>query len=110
MRQENFLTFWGPAGLATPDDIEALERCQKGFEGHALAPWNDISRGMVRTGAGTGAKFTDELQMRAFWREWDRIMTGTEHPPEAPVLQRSGRVAQPYPPSPDEVAAAATEA
>ena len=31
MRQENFLTFWGPAGLATPDDIEALERCQQGL-------------------------------------------------------------------------------
>ena len=110
MRQENFLTFWGPAGLATPDDIEALERCQKGFEGHAVAPWNDISRGMIRTGAGAGAKFTDELQMRAFWREWDRIMTGTEHPPEAPVLQRAGRVAQPYPPSPDEVASAGPKA
>jgi p-cumate 2,3-dioxygenase subunit alpha len=100
MRQENFLTFWGPAGLATPDDIEALERCQKGFAANTVAPWNDISRGMVRTAAGTGALFTDELQMRAFWREWDRIMTGTVHPPEAPVLQRSGRVAQPYPTSP----------
>jgi benzoate/toluate 1,2-dioxygenase alpha subunit len=98
MRQENFLTFWGPAGLATPDDIEALERCQQGFRAHALAPWNDISRGMVRSAAGTGALFTDELQMRCFWREWDRLMTGTEHPPEAPVVPRSGRVGWPYPP------------
>jgi benzoate/toluate 1,2-dioxygenase alpha subunit len=93
MRQENFLTFWGPAGLATPDDIEALERCQKGFAASDRAPWNDISRGMVRT----SPLFTDELQMRAFWREWDRRMTGTVHPPEAPVVERAGRVDMPYP-------------
>jgi p-cumate 2,3-dioxygenase subunit alpha len=91
MRQENFLTFWGPAGLATPDDIEALERCQRGFAAHDVAPWNDISRGM-----GSEKKiFTDELQMRTFWREWDRRMTGTEHPPEVPPTLRSGRVGLP---------------
>ena len=91
MRQENFLTFWGPAGLATPDDIEALERCQRGFAAHAVAPWNDISRGM-----GSDRKtFTDELQMRTFWREWDRRMTGTEHPPEVPQTLRNGRVGLP---------------
>jgi p-cumate 2,3-dioxygenase subunit alpha len=91
MRQENFLTFWGPAGLATPDDIEALERCQRGFSAHAVAPWSDISRGM-----GSEKKvFTDELQMRTFWREWDRRMTGTEHPPEVPPTLRSGRVGLP---------------
>ncbi|MFV0260223.1 MAG: aromatic ring-hydroxylating oxygenase subunit alpha [Acidimicrobiales bacterium] len=97
MRQENFLTFWGPAGLATPDDIEALERCQRGFIAHDLAPWNDISRGMVRD----QPIFTDELQMRCFWREWDRLMTGTVHPDEAPVVPRAGRVGWPYPPRPE---------
>ena len=30
-RLDNFLTFWGPAGLATPDDVEALECIQRGF-------------------------------------------------------------------------------
>ena len=91
MRQENFLTFWGPAGLATPDDIEALERCQRGFAAHDVAPWNDISRGM-----GSERKtFTDELQMRTFWREWDRRMTGTEHPLESPQLGKRGRVGWP---------------
>ncbi len=91
MRQENFLTFWGPAGLATPDDIEALERCQRGFAAHDVAPWNDISRGM-----GSERKiFTDELQMRTFWREWDRRMTGTEHPLEVPQLGKRGRVGWP---------------
>ncbi len=92
MRQENFLTFWGPAGLATPDDIEALERCQQGFAAHEHAPWNDISRGMVRN-SPTGF---DELQMRSFWREWDKRMTGTEHPTEVPVVERAGRVDLPY--------------
>ncbi len=91
MRQENFLTFWGPAGLATPDDIEALERCQRGFAAHQVAPWNDISRGM-----STDSKpFTDELQMRTFWREWDRRMTGTVHPQEVQPTGRSGRVGWP---------------
>jgi benzoate/toluate 1,2-dioxygenase alpha subunit len=92
MRQENFLTFWGPAGLATPDDIEALERCQRGFRAAEVAPWNDISRGMSRDGRPI---FTDELQMRTFWREWDRRMTGTVHPPEQPPLGRGGRVPLP---------------
>jgi len=92
MRQENFLTFWGPAGLATPDDIEALERCQQGFAAYQHAPWSDISRGMVRE----RPNFADELQMRSFWREWDRRMTGTEHSPEVPVTPRAGRVDWPY--------------
>jgi len=92
MRQENFLTFWGPAGLATPDDIEALERCQKGFAAYEHAPWNDISRGMARE----HPNFADELQMRTFWREWDRRMTGTVHPPEVPRYERAGRVGWPY--------------
>lgn len=91
MRQENFLTFWGPAGHATPDDIEALERCQRGFSGHAIAPWNDISRGMH----SEKKSFTDELQMRTFWREWDRRMTGTVQPPEVAPSPRSGRVGLP---------------
>jgi benzoate/toluate 1,2-dioxygenase alpha subunit len=91
-RQENFLTFWGPAGLATPDDIEALERCQRGFAASDQAPWSDISRGMVRARPA----FNDELQMRVFWREWDRRMTGTVHQPEGLVVNRSGRVALPY--------------
>jgi p-cumate 2,3-dioxygenase subunit alpha len=91
MRQENFLTFWGPAGLATPDDIEALERCQRGFAAHAVAPWSDVSRGM----ATERKLFTDELQMRVFWREWNRRMTGTVHAPETPVLGVRGRVGWP---------------
>jgi p-cumate 2,3-dioxygenase subunit alpha len=77
-RLDNFLTFWGPGGLASPDDVEALETCQRGFAARAELPWSDISRGMHKPVA-TGA---DELQMRAWWRQWNRIITGEELPEE----------------------------
>jgi len=64
-RLDNFLTFLGPGGFATPDDIEALESCQSGFASGG-AEWNDISRGMARTPLQS-----DEEQMRTFWRRWN---------------------------------------
>ncbi|MEU2004566.1 aromatic ring-hydroxylating dioxygenase subunit alpha [Rhodococcus sp. NPDC019627] len=64
LRLESFLSFLGPGGLATPDDVEALESCQDGFVSGGIE-WNDISRGMSRE-----PKATDEEQMRAFWRQW----------------------------------------
>ena len=30
-RLDNFITFQGPGGFATPDDLEVLEACQAGF-------------------------------------------------------------------------------
>jgi hypothetical protein len=72
-RLENFNLFLGPGGLATPDDIEALEACQEGFAATA-DDFSDISRGMHRD-AGT----VDELQMRSFWREWHANMLGAGH-------------------------------
>jgi p-cumate 2,3-dioxygenase alpha subunit len=69
-RLDSFLTFLGPGGFATPDDIEALESCQQGF--HSRGPeWNDISRGMARE-----PHANDEEQMRAFWRRWNEQMMG----------------------------------
>lgn len=65
-RTDNFLTFLGPGGLATPDDVEALESCQAGFSAGG-EEWNDISRGTQRP-----AITADERQMRAFWRRWYR--------------------------------------
>ncbi|MDZ4268190.1 MAG: SRPBCC family protein, partial [Mycobacterium sp.] len=64
LRLESFLSFLGPGGLATPDDVEALESCQDGFRSGGVE-WNDISRGMTRE-----PKATDEEQMRSFWRRW----------------------------------------
>lgn len=63
-RLDSFLTFLGPGGFATPDDVEALESCQQGFASGGVE-WNDISRGMARPPAAN-----DEAQMRAFWRRW----------------------------------------
>lgn len=67
-RLDSFLTFLGPAGFATPDDLEALESCQQGFDSGGVE-WNDISRGMTRVPEGN-----DEAQMRVFWRRWAEQM------------------------------------
>jgi benzoate/toluate 1,2-dioxygenase alpha subunit len=40
-------SFFGPAGMGTPDDIEAFDSCTEGYRATA-APWNDLSRGMHR--------------------------------------------------------------
>jgi p-cumate 2,3-dioxygenase alpha subunit len=69
-RLDNFLEFLGPGGFATPDDVEALESCQRSYRNKAGAGWNDISRGMQRA----QPLGDDEAQMRAFWREWSRRM------------------------------------
>ncbi|GAA2223582.1 SRPBCC family protein [Micromonospora olivasterospora] len=77
-RLDNFLTFWGPGGLATPDDVEALESCQRSFAGVKELPWSDISRGMHKPIPFS----SDELQMRAWWRRWNELMTGEKQPEE----------------------------
>jgi p-cumate 2,3-dioxygenase alpha subunit len=79
IRLDNFLTFLGPAGFATPDDNEMLELAQRGVESTPVQ-WSDISRGMnadgdILTSAGP---WTDENQMRAYWAQWDRVMGGAE--------------------------------
>jgi p-cumate 2,3-dioxygenase subunit alpha len=65
-RLDSFLTFLGPGGFATPDDIEALESCQQDFHSGGVE-WNDISRGIARE-----PQANDEEQMRAFWRQWNQ--------------------------------------
>ncbi len=67
----NFLEFLGPGGLATPDDVEALEMCQRGYNNLQAVPWNYISKGFGRNEAATD----DELQMRVFWQHWNALMT-----------------------------------
>jgi p-cumate 2,3-dioxygenase alpha subunit len=71
-RLHNFLEFLGPGGFATPDDVEALESCQLGFDAGG-EQYNDVSRGMLRE-----ARMDDELQMRAFWRQWAAQIEGRE--------------------------------
>ncbi len=70
-RLDSYLTFLGPGGFATPDDVEALESCQTGFRASGTE-WSDISRGMLKPDPGTA----DELQMRGFWRQWHANMQG----------------------------------
>ncbi len=81
-RLDNFLTFWGPAGLATPDDVEALECIQRGLAAGDGAPWSDLSRGM----GAERTRHSDELQMRVFWRRWNQAMTGEVSEPEPCVV------------------------
>lgn len=69
-RMRNFVEFFGPAGFATPDDVEMLELCQEGYRNQTAYEWNDISRGMLKE---VPAK-SDELQMRVFWRQWQNMM------------------------------------
>lgn len=71
----NFTEFLGPGGFATPDDVEAIEKCQTGYGASDEVAYNDISKGMLREG---GELFDDELQMRAFWREWERRLAAAE--------------------------------
>ncbi|WP_226998437.1 aromatic ring-hydroxylating oxygenase subunit alpha [Tardibacter chloracetimidivorans] len=74
-RLTSFIEFLGPGGFATPDDIEALELCQKGFANMREAPWNDVSKGMV----SDTASWMDEGQMRYFWLEWqNRLLSNSK--------------------------------
>lgn len=79
MRLDNFLTFLGPGGYATPDDVEMLENCQRGFKNREVQ-WSDISRGMQRAEPWSN----DELQMRVFWRKWHTLLLQPQ-PAQDPV-------------------------
>lgn len=70
LRLDSLLTFVGPGGFGTPDDVEILESCQRAYASPEIK-WNDLSRGMART----EPFHTDELQNRTFWREWLRLLT-----------------------------------
>jgi phenylpropionate dioxygenase-like ring-hydroxylating dioxygenase large terminal subunit len=74
-RFENFISFLGPAGFGTPDDVSGLEGCQRAFASEREIGWSDISRGMRRVPLAN-----DELQMRGFWRRWDAMMRGVKGP------------------------------
>jgi p-cumate 2,3-dioxygenase alpha subunit len=83
LRLDNFLTFLGPAGFATPDDNEMLQLAQRGAA-HTPVEWIDFSRDMPRdpsvdmlTAHGT---WIDEHQLRAYWVRWDQLMNGTNLP------------------------------
>jgi p-cumate 2,3-dioxygenase alpha subunit len=70
-RLHAFLTFYGPGGFATPDDVAALEYAQQGYASWREVPWNDLSRGM---GKNDEPLNTDEEHLRVFWRHWNELM------------------------------------
>jgi p-cumate 2,3-dioxygenase alpha subunit len=78
MRLDNFISFLGPAGFGSPDDIEMLEISQSALE-HTAIDWSEMSKGMAegdaRTRSGTP---TGEVHMQAYWTQWDRVMRGIE--------------------------------
>lgn len=77
IRNECTLSFLGPGGFATPDDVEMLELCQRGYDTSDIE-WNDISKGYQ---AGEQplepieSQHDNELQMRAYWTRWDQMMS-----------------------------------
>jgi p-cumate 2,3-dioxygenase subunit alpha len=77
-RLDAFLTFYGPGGFATPDDVEALEMVQKGLANWQDDRWSEMSRGMGREG---GEQLnSDEFHLRLFWRKWNEMMTAGATP------------------------------
>ena len=77
IRLENMLSFLGPGGFATPDDITMLESAQRGYE-HTDVEWSEFSKGFgpdENTVKGGDADWANEIQMRAYWLQWDRMMT-----------------------------------
>lgn len=72
VRLESYVTFAGPGGLATPDDVEALESCQQGA--HSGVEWSLLSRGYF----SEEPPMSGELQMRTFWRKWQEQLAAGE--------------------------------
>jgi phenylpropionate dioxygenase-like ring-hydroxylating dioxygenase large terminal subunit len=70
-RLDAFLTFYGPGGFATPDDIEALELVQQGLANWPDDPWSEMSRGMGKEHEQLNS---DEHHLRIFWRRWSQMM------------------------------------
>src|SRR5215469_10809062 len=70
-RLDAFLTFYGPGGFATPDDVEALELVQQGLANWQDDRWTEMSRGMGREGDQLNS---DEHHLRIFWRKWNQMM------------------------------------
>ncbi|GLY31633.1 aromatic ring-hydroxylating dioxygenase subunit alpha [Kineosporia sp. NBRC 101731] len=73
LRMRTVVSFVGPGGLATPDDIEAYEAVQRGIEataGGGEIDVSDMSRGMADEIKGVQGRSIDEGAMRGFWRHW----------------------------------------
>ncbi|MGH9092276.1 MAG: aromatic ring-hydroxylating oxygenase subunit alpha [Acidimicrobiales bacterium] len=85
LRLKTLVSFVGPGGLATPDDLEAQEAVQRAVVATAGdtrdgVDWNDVSRGMAADAAGEPIRTVDEGRVRAFWRHWASMVEETDGP------------------------------
>ena len=80
LRLDHVISFVGPGGFSTPDDIEAYESIQRGVAGTAgderrEVDWNDVSRGYDRELRGEQPTTYEEASIRMFWRCWNARIT-----------------------------------
>src|SRR5262249_58214856 len=96
-RLHAFLTFYGPGGFATPDDVAALEAVQSGFAAWRDVQCNDLSRGMARNDEQLD---TDEGHLRVFWRRWNELMETAAWTRPLPARSRAPRARTRFSPRP----------
>ena len=82
LRIKTLVSFIGPGGLATPDDLEAQEAIQRAIGATAgdvrdNIDWNDVSRGMEADMNDGPIRSVDEGRVRHFWRRWDELVSST---------------------------------
>ncbi len=79
LRLDNFISFLGPAGFGSPDDIEMLELCQTG-NAHSPIEWSEVSKGYSGEGDVLHAwgRPDDENHIQSYWTQWDRVMRGLD--------------------------------
>ena len=88
-RLRKFEDFYTVTGMATPDDLAALEDCQHGANG-ALTRWNGLDRGLGMVSKGpdeaaqdigvnpltSGTTYDHETLYYGFFRKWRDLMGG----------------------------------
>jgi len=88
-RLRKFEDFYNLTGMATPDDLAALEDCQMGAAGRG-SRWNDLTRGLstVTEGADDAARelgidppssnacWDHETLYHGFYRRWRELVAG----------------------------------
>jgi phenylpropionate dioxygenase-like ring-hydroxylating dioxygenase large terminal subunit len=77
-------SFFGPAGMGQPDDLEMFARIQEGIRAE-LDPWALIARGMHREQRDSDGtlvgQMTDEVTLRGIWTHYKKIMS--QHAPRS---------------------------
>jgi len=71
-------SFFGPAGMGQPDDVEIFARIQQGLRVD-LDPWLLIARGLHRERRDSDGtlvgQMTDEVTLRGIWSHYKRVMS-----------------------------------